>query len=167
MGTSLAEEGAKSHRTCLVTNHTVTIPLYHISIILSKPVNCTFGIKLQPNTFLEIEANPFLSIEQLIITIMTVLQRLGLRIPDSFMAALWNPGGHTITLKRNTTISYAKESDCIEKSHIDQQDNAGEVTEISHEKLVPMPEKSAFMFSHTFYPQTKIDIKDLETSEET
>ena len=31
-------------------------------------------------------------------------------MPDKFMAILQNPSGHTITLKRNTTISYVKES---------------------------------------------------------
>ena len=31
----------------------------------------------------------------------------------------------------------------------------GEVTEISHEKLPPMPEKSAFMFHCNFYPSQK------------
>ena len=56
------------------------------------------------------------------------------------MAVPWNPSSDTITLKRNTTISYVKESDDIEKSQIDQQHNVGEVTEISHEKLPPMPQ---------------------------
>ena len=30
------------------------------------------------------------------------------------MAVLWNPGCYTITLKRNTAISYVKESDYVE-----------------------------------------------------
>ena len=91
-----------------MTNHSATIPLYHVSIIPLQPVNYTSGINLQPNTLLEIEENPFLSIKQLSITITPVLQRLGLRIPDNFMAILWNPDGHTITLNRKTIISYAK-----------------------------------------------------------
>ena len=90
---------------------------------------------------LEIEENPFLSIEQLNTAIIPVLQRIGLRIPDQVMAVLWNPGGHNIGLKRNSTISHVKESDYIEKSQIYQQDNIREVSEISHEKLQPMPEK--------------------------
>ena len=43
----------------------------------------------------------------------------------------------------------------------------GEVTERSHEELLPMPEKSAFIFHHNFYPKPKIDLKDAEISAET
>ena len=39
----------------------------------------------------------------------------GHRIPDKCLDILWNPGGHTIILKRNTTINYSKELDYIEK----------------------------------------------------
>ena len=46
-------------------------------------------------------------------------------------------------------------------------DTVMEVTEISHEKLPPMPEKSAFMFHHNFYPKPKVDLKDAEISKET
>ena len=31
---------------------------------------------------------------------------------------------------------------------------------ISHDKLPPLPEKSAFMFHHNFYPRPKIDFKE-------
>ena len=41
-------------------------------------------------------------------------------------------------------------------------DTVGKVMEISHEELLPMPEKSAFMFHHNFYPWQKIDLKDAE-----
>ena len=102
---------------------------------------------------LEIEENPFLSIKKQSITVVPVQQKLGLRIADKLMGILWNPGGHTINVKRNTTISYAKESDYIEKAQIDQQDSVQEVTEISHEKLPPMQEKSPLMFHHTFFTQ--------------
>ena len=91
----------------------VTAPHYHISIIPLKPVNNTFVSNLQPNTLLEIEENPFLSIEQANITIILVQQKIGCRIPDQFMAVLWNPGGHTISLSRNTTIGYAQEANYI------------------------------------------------------
>ena len=43
----------------------------------------------------------------------------------------------------------------------------GEVTEITLEKLLPVPEKSAFMLHHNFYPKPKIDLKDAEISQET
>ena len=39
--------------------------------------------------------------------------------------------------------------------------------EISHDKLQQMPEKSAFMFHHNFYPKPKIDLEDTEVSQET
>ena len=104
------------------------------------------------NTLLEIEENPFLSIEQPKITIIPTLQKSEDRIPGTFMGVLWNPGEHTVTSKRNTTISYVKESNYIEKIYIAQQDNIGEVTKIPHEKLPPMPETSAFMFYYNFYP---------------
>ena len=39
--------------------------------------------------------------------------------------------------------------------------------EISHDKLPPMPEKSAFMFQHSFYPKPKIDLRNAEISQET
>ena len=62
IGTSLVENGQKM-RVHLMTNHTVTVPLYHIFIIPLKPVNYTFGINLQLNTLLEIEKNLFPSIK--------------------------------------------------------------------------------------------------------
>ena len=52
--------------------------------------------------------------------IIPVLHKLGLKIPDEFLAALWNPGGQAIILKRNTTIGYAKQLDYAVKSHPDQ-----------------------------------------------
>ena len=55
----------------------------------------------------------------------------------------------------------------IEKSHIDQQENIGDITEISHEKLPPMPKKSAFTFHHIFYPKPRIDLEDATISKET
>ena len=46
---------------------------------------------------------------------------------------------------------------------IEQPDFITKVTEISHEKLLPMPEKSALMFHHTFYP--KPQMKDAKISQ--
>ena len=64
-----------------------------------------------------------------------------------------------LTLKRNTTIIYVKESNYIEKSQIDQHETIGEVTEIFHEKLPAMPEKSTFTFHHNFHLKPKIDLE--------
>ena len=60
--TPLAEKQTIDERKQVVTNHTVTIPPYHISIIPFKPVNHTFGINLQTNTLLEIKRIPILSL---------------------------------------------------------------------------------------------------------
>ena len=45
----------------------------------------------------------------------------------------------------------------------------GEVTEISHDKLLPIPEKSAFIWSSIiiFFLKPKIDLKDTDISKET
>ena len=95
-----------------------------------------------PNTLTEIEENPFLLSEEPIIVILPLLQKVGDRLPDAFIIALWNGGSHKITLKRNTTIGYVKESDYIEKHIIEQPDYITEVTEISiHPDLRP---KTAF-----------------------
>ena len=71
------------------TNHFVTIPLYHISVVPLKLVNYICDTNLKPNTLLQIEETPFLSIEQPNRFIIPVLQKLGLRIPHEFMAVLW------------------------------------------------------------------------------
>ena len=165
-----------------MSNHGVTIPPYHISIVPLKSINHALSSNIKPNTLIEIEEKPFLSIEQLDLIITPMLQRLGLRIPNVYMAVLWNPGGQVIILKRNTTISYARESDYMKKKPyqwenigkmieiphpIQHSDVVTEVTEISYEKLPPMPEKSAFMFHNKLNPKPKTDLKDAEISEET
>ena len=139
--TPLAEKQVIEKRIHVATGHTVTIPPYHIDVIPLKPVNHTCNIDLKSNTLLEIEENPFLPVEQPKITIIPTLQKLEGRTPDAFQAVIWNPGGHNITLKRNTTINYVKESSHIEKSQIDQEANIGEITEISQENLTYMPDK--------------------------
>ena len=80
-------------KLCLMTNHTVTKPLYHISIIPLKSINHVLNNNIKPSNLIEIENNPFLSIKQLDLIIIPMLQKLGLRIPDVYMAVLWNPGG--------------------------------------------------------------------------
>ena len=99
-----------------MTNHIVTIQPYCISIIPLKSVNHSLRHNIKPSTIIEIEENPFLSIEQPDMIIIPKFQKLGLRIPDVYMVALWNPGGQPVMLKRNITISYAKESDYMKKN---------------------------------------------------
>ena len=79
-----------------------------------KSINHVLSSNIKPYTLIEIEENPFLSIEQSGMIIL-VLWKLGLRIPDAYMAVLWNPCGQPIILKRNTTFSYSRESDHMEK----------------------------------------------------
>ena len=116
----------------------------------------------------KIEENSFLAIEQLDLVLIPMLQNLGSRIPNVYMAVLWNPGGQTAILKRNTTISYVKRIRLYGKSLPDQWGKVGkiiptpsfytvrEVTRISHEKLPLMPETSAFTFHYKSYPEQKL-----------
>ena len=99
-----------------MTNHTVTIPSYHNSVIPLKSIKHTVSSNMKPNTLIEIEENPLLSTEQLDLIIIPMSQKLGLRIPDEYMAVLWNPGGQAIILKRNSNIGYARESDYMENT---------------------------------------------------
>ena len=46
----------------------------------------------------------------------------------------------------------------------EKSDHITDVTEISHENVLSMPEESAFMFHHTFYPKPKIDLEDATIS---
>ena len=73
--------------------------------------------------------NPFFLIEQPNITSIPALQKIDNRTPDKFMVVLWNPGGHSISIKKDMTIGYMKESDYIEKSQTDLQENIREVSE--------------------------------------
>ena len=79
------------------------------------------------------EENPFFAIKQPNISIIPALQKLDNRTSDKFMAILQNPGGNSISIKKNATISYMKESDYVEKSQI-KQENIREIAEITHEK---------------------------------
>ena len=98
------------------------------------------------------------------------------------MAVLWNPGGQILILKRNMTIGYVKESDHMEKDppeHSKIQEKQLKHNPLkhylysrgsygmSHDKLPPMPDKSAFMFHHNFYPKPKIDLEDTDITQET
>ena len=129
-----------------------------------KPVK---DLVFRLDTLIDIKENPFLSIEQSNIAILPLLKKVGDRLPGKFTAAFWNWDSHTISLKQNTTIWCVKESDYIEKLMIEHSDHITEVTEISHEKLLTMPKKSAFMFHHSFYPKPKIDLEGATIPQET
>ena len=80
------------------------------------------------------------------------------------------------------TIGYVKQSDYKGKDLPEQFKNSGktiktqpsetstgtrgEVIEISHEKLPPIPEKSTFMLHHNSYPKLKVDLEDADISPE-
>ena len=51
--TSLDEKQVINKRTHLVTNHTVTLQTYHISVVPLKLVNYTCDTSLKPNTLLD------------------------------------------------------------------------------------------------------------------
>ena len=77
----------------LITTNTVTILPHHISFVPLEAINQVINIKFPSEALLEIEENPFLTIEQPELVLMPILQRLGSQIPDKYMAVLWNPGG--------------------------------------------------------------------------
>ena len=64
---------------------------------------------------------PFFTIEQPYVKIIPALKKLDNEPLNKFMAILWNPGGDSISIKRNTPISYMKESDYVEKSQNEQK----------------------------------------------
>ena len=109
--TNKQEKGKKIH---VITKSTVTLPPHHISIIPLTPTD--YPHKIHTDTLLEMEENPFFTIEQPDITIILALQKLDNKTHDKFMTIIWNPGGDSISVKRNTTISYMKESDYIKIS---------------------------------------------------
>ena len=63
--------------------------------------------------------SPLFSIEQPNITIIPAIQKCDSKTPDTFMAILWNPGGHSMNTRKNKTIGYIKELEYIEKSQTD------------------------------------------------
>ena len=60
--TSAGKQNETDQKLCLITNNTVTIPPYHISIAPLKAINWTIKNNIKPNAL--IEENPFLAIKQ-------------------------------------------------------------------------------------------------------
>ena len=54
----------EQNRKHLITTNTVTIPSHHICIVPLKTINQTVNKKFPSKALLEIEANPFLTIEK-------------------------------------------------------------------------------------------------------
>ena len=98
------------------TSNTVTIPPYHIPIAPLKAIIHVISNNIKPNTLIDIQENPFLTIEQPDLVVIPMQQKLGPRIHNVYMAVLWNPGGQTVILKTSITTCYVKESDYMEKS---------------------------------------------------
>ena len=107
----------KEHKTdqklCLITNNTVTIPSYHISIAPLKAINYAISNNIKLYTLVEIEETPFLVIEQPDPVLTPMLQNLGPRIVNVYMVGAVESSGQTTILKRSMTISNVKESDYI------------------------------------------------------
>ena len=81
------------------------------------------------------------------------------------MAILLNPGGESISIKRNKSIGYPKESDYAEKSQ-NKQENVEKIAKITQDKLLPCLKKSAFTFHQNFYPEPKVKLEDVVISDE-
>ena len=86
------------------------------NISIAPLTTLNYPNKIHADTLLEMDENPFFTIEHPNITITPALQKLDHRMPDKFMAILWNPGGYYISIKRNTTAGYLTESDYARKS---------------------------------------------------
>ena len=107
--TNTGRKQPKTHqKLCLITNNTVTIPPYYISIAPLIAINHVINNNIKPNILTEIVDNPFLAIAQLDLVLIPMLQILGPRISDVYMPVLWNPGGQAVIFKRNMTISYVR-----------------------------------------------------------
>ena len=105
---STDEQNETDKKIPLIATATVTIPPHHLSLVSLKAINQVINTKFTSKALLEIEENPFLTIEQPELVLMSTLHRLGSQV-------LWNPDGQNLILKQNMTISYVKKSDCKEK----------------------------------------------------
>ena len=117
---SEGKQNKTGQELCLITNNTVTVPPYHISIALLRAINHVINNTIKSNSFIEKEENPFLFREQPDLILMPVLQKLGPQRPNVCMALLWNPDCETVILKRNTVIGCVRESAYMGQSPTDQ-----------------------------------------------
>ena len=156
----------------LITNNTVTIPPYHISIPLLKAINNTTNNNIKHNGLIQIEENPFLAIEQPDLVLISTLQKLGPQTPRWSDCTIKKKHDHQLC--KRIRLHGLKPPDQKETAGKMTENNphnifgtVGEVTEISYEKIPQMPEELAFMFCHNFYPKPKIDLKDAKICKET
>ena len=61
----------------LIATNTVTIPPHHISLVSLKAINYAINTKFLSEPLLQIEENPFLTIEQAELVLTPNLQKLG------------------------------------------------------------------------------------------
>ena len=120
----MGKQNKTDQKLHLITNNTITIPLYHISIAPLKAINHVINNNSKPNTLIEIEENPFLATEQPDLVLTPILQNIGPQIPDAYMAVLSNPGCKTVILKRNMTTGYVRETGYMEKSPIPRRNSS-------------------------------------------
>ena len=103
----------------------VTIPPHHISLVPLKAIIQAINTKFPSEALLEIEENPFLTIEQPELVLMPIIPRLGSQVLDTYVVVLWNPSGQNLILKWNMNIGYVKESDCHKKDPPRTTKNSG------------------------------------------
>ena len=96
---STDDQNETDQKLHLITTNTVTIPPHHASFGPIKAINQTINT-LFIWSILDIEASPFLTTEQSELILILTLQKLGFRVPDTYMAVLWNSGGQTLTIKK-------------------------------------------------------------------
>ena len=168
---STDEQNETEPKICLIITTTVTIPPHHISFVPLKVINQAINTRFPSEALLEIEENPFLTIEQPELVLMPTVQRLGSQVPNIYMAVLWHPIGQNLILKWNMTIGYIKESEHGEKWSPGTTKNSGktikvqppktstftvgEVIEISHDKLPPMPKNQHLCSTTISIPNLK------------
>ena len=97
---STDEQNETEQKLCLITTNTVTIPPHHVSVVPLKAINQEMNTKFPSEALLEIEENPFPTIEQPELVLIPILQKLGSQVPDAYMAVLWIPGGQTLNIKK-------------------------------------------------------------------
>ena len=95
--------------------------LHHLPYDNSTITPINYSNKMHTHTLLQMEEIPFFAIEQPNVTTIPALQKHDNRTPDKFMAILWNLGGDSISIKRNTNIGSMKESDYVENLKINKK----------------------------------------------
>ena len=90
----------------LITNNAVTILPYDTSTAPLKAIKQAINNNFTPNGLIEIEVNPFLTIEQPELILIPMLQKLGSQTLDVYMAVLGNPvrANYNIKMEHNSWL---------------------------------------------------------------